>query len=425
MKKINSTLKEVLKNSKPDLEEVKETEKEVREFIRKIEIKIKSLKLGAEVFVGGSFAKGTMIKKNVYDIDVFIRFDMKYADKISSMTERILKGFKKKKVHGSRDYFKITNKKNSFFFEVVPVLKIKNPREAKNITDLSFFHVNYARKKLKKNMLDEIILAKTFCHAINCYGAESYIKGFSGYALELFIVHYKDFLKFIREMAKLNIKEKKVIDMEKKFKSKQEVLMNMNSSKLQSPIILVDPTYKERNVLASLSEETFLKFQKACKDFLKKPGSRFFEKKEINFERAKKDAKKKKLDFVMIRLETEKQEGDIAGSKLLKFYNHINDEISKLFIIKNKEFEYNEGKDAVTYFTAKKKRKIISQGPKIGDEKNVQKFKKTHGKTFTKSGRIYSEKKIKINLGKFLENWNRKNKKKMKEMSVKKLEIIG
>ena len=47
--------------------------------------------------------------------------------------------------------------------------------------------------------------------------------------------------------------------------------MDLNSSKLNSPIIPIDPTYKQRNVLAALSKETFEMFQKSCKEFLENP----------------------------------------------------------------------------------------------------------------------------------------------------------
>ena len=70
--------------------------------------------------------------------------------------------------------------------------------------------------------------------------------------------------------------------------------MDLNSAKLNSPIILVDPTYKQRNALAALSDETFEKFKSACKKFLKNPSLKSFEIKKTNLERVKVDAKKKK-----------------------------------------------------------------------------------------------------------------------------------
>ena len=59
------------------------------------------------------------------------------------------------------------------------------------------------KKKIKGKILDEIRLAKAFCHANGCYGAESYIKGFSGYALELLVYHYGSFQKFVKAITKL------------------------------------------------------------------------------------------------------------------------------------------------------------------------------------------------------------------------------
>ena len=55
-------------------------------------------------------------------------------------------------------------------------------------------------------------------------------------------------------------------------------MLNLNESKLQSPIVFVDPTFKERNALAALSRETFEKFKKASKVFLRAPSKRYFEK---------------------------------------------------------------------------------------------------------------------------------------------------
>ncbi|MEK6842513.1 MAG: nucleotidyltransferase domain-containing protein, partial [Nanoarchaeota archaeon] len=265
-KKISEILKRVLEKINPTEEEVYLIKCIVNDFKEKISRKIKELKIKAEVFVGGSFAKKTMIKKDFYDIDIFIRFDKKHRN-ISELTGKILKDFKKKEVKGSRNYFIID--KGHFFIEIVPVLKISNPRKSENVTDLSYSHVNYIRKKAKGKILDGIKLAKAFCHANGCYGAESYVRGFSGYAIELLVYYYGSFLKFARAFEKIRIKE--VIDIEKHFKNKNDVFMDLNESKLHSPIILVDPTYKNRNALAALSYETFEKFKKICSEFLKDP----------------------------------------------------------------------------------------------------------------------------------------------------------
>ena len=422
-KNIGNILKEVLENIKISKKEEEEINNSLNEVLKHIKKNILKLKIDAEIFVGGSFAKETMIKTEKYDIDVFIRFNKKYKKEISELTGKILEGFNKKRIHGSRDYFRIKIN-SSFFVEIIPVKKIKNSRESENITDLSYSHVIYIKRKLKsKKILDEIRLAKAFCYANNCYGAESYIRGFSGYSLELLIYYYGSFLKFIKAIEKMS--GKVVIDIEKHFKNKQEILMNLNSSKLQSPIVLIDPTYKQRNTLAALSDETFEKFKKSCKKFLKNPKVDLFKPKKINLEKIKKNAIKKGFRFVLIKIKTNKQKGDIAGGKLLKFYKHLNKEIENCFEIKNKGFEYNNDKTALVFFATKNKKEILFRGPREKDKKHANRFRKKHKNVFTRKSRLYSKEKMNFNIEEFLKRWKNKNKKKMNEMTIKELKIVN
>ncbi len=426
-KKTGDILKKVLNGINPSEEELKSINQFLKDFISNLEKKLRAARINAEVFVGGSFAKKTMIKKGDYDIDIFLRFDEKYKNaEISKMTLKLIKEAEKNKkiilIHGSRDYFKV-DVNPCFFIEVIPVIKITKPKEAVNITDLSYFHVNYIKRKIKtEKMLEEIRLAKAFCHANKCYGAESYINGFSGYALELLIYHYKSFLNFAKAMTK--IKEREMIDIERLYKNRQEIAMNMNSAKMNSPVILIDPTFKERNALAALSKETFEQFKSACRKFLKKPTAGSFEIKKTDLEKIKKDAQKNKAEFMLIILETNKQEGDIAGSKLIKFYRHLSEEIEKFYKISNKGFNYSKGKKAEVFFVVKSKGEIIANGPDIKDKENVKKFRGRHKHTFAKNGKLYAKEKISKPVQEFIKDWKSKNKEKIKEMCITKLEII-
>lgn len=420
MKEINLILNQVLKNINPDEKEIFEIESYLRDFLKKFNSTLKDKKIKAQVFIGGSFAKKTLIKKGVYDIDVFIRFNEEYRGKdISRLTQEILNQIKVKdiiRVHGSRDYFRI-NASPSFFIELIPVLKVSNPKKAENITDLSYFHVSYINKKFKNSkIVEDVRLAKAFCHANECYGAESYINGFSGYALELVVYYYGGFLKFIKAVTK--IKDKEIVDIEKSYKNKEEIIKNVNSAKLTSPIILIDPTYKERNALAALSQETFEVFKKACLNFLEKPSIKSFEKKEIDFEKLKKKAKNKNLEFVELQIETNKQEGDIAGSKLLKFYKYLTKEIEKYFKISYKNFRYDDQQKAYLFFVVKGREEIIFVGPGEKDEKNIQEFKKKHKKVYLKGKRYYATEKFDKKFKDFFNLWKMKNIKKLKEMSI-------
>ncbi len=426
--KIKLILNEVLKKVEPPKQDLETIKSSLKIFKEKIQKQIKKQKIDAVLFEGGSFAKNTLIKKDKYDIDIFIIFSEKFREQnISKITENLLKGISGvSKIHGSRDYFQI-KKSDCLFIELIPVIKIKEPKKAENITDLSNLHVKYINKRIKnKEILNEIKIAKAFCYATKTYGAESYISGFSGYSLELLVYYYKNFLNFIKAATSHDLrKEKLIIDIEKNYKNKKEVLMDMNSSKLTSPIILIDPTYKQRNALAALSEETFEKFKQASIKFLKNPSIKFFEIEKTDLRKIKKDALNKKREFVLLKLKTSKPEGAVAGSKLLKFYNCLNNELKKFFEIKNKKFEYNKGNFAECFFVVKKKKEIIKQGPLLKDNLNVEKFKKEHKNTFEKSGRVCAKEKINFSLREFIGNWKEKYKRQMNEMSISEMKIIG
>ena len=354
-----------------------------------------------------------------------MRFNWKYED-ISKRLERIIKNVSKKlnfkieRVHGSRDYFRLFKEKK-YIFEIIPVSRIKNPKEARNVTDLSYFHVNYVKRRIKGKLAKEVLIAKRFCEAQNVYGAESYIQGFSGYGLECLIIYYKSFEKLAKEISK--VKERVIIDTEKKFKRKEDVLFELNESKIQSPIVLVDPTWKERNVLAALSRETFEKFQKALKEFLRKPSEKFFEIREFNEKELEKEAIKKKAEMIKISMGTERQKGDIAGTKMKKFSKFIEKEISKNYNIVKSEFVYFGEQHAIVYLIAKNKGTVERIGPPANLKKHALAFKKSNKKVIERKGILYAVINTNISLKDFAKKWAKDNSRKIKEMDVKNVRI--
>ncbi len=403
--KMNSVLEEVLQDICLSKEQEFELKKIANEFINKLK------KHNLNVGIGGSLAKNTLIKKKTQDIDIFVVFN---SEKEIGRLEIILKQLKLKlkKVHGSRDYFQVNISPN-VIIEVIPVLKIKKKQDVDNVTDFSLSHVNYIRNKIKKDskLANQIKLAKVFCHAQDCYGAESYIKGFSGYSLEVLVCYFGGFINFLKNIGK---EKYKIIDPEKYFKNKQQILWELNESKLKSGLIIIDPTYKYRNVCAGLSKETFEKFLKSVNNFLKFPSIKAFEKQEINFSKIKSFAKKRNAKLLKIIFKTEKQEGDIAGTKMRKFFDFICSEFErKSQKVLQKEFVYEKGNSATVYLIIKEKKQIERKGPPINDVSAVYRFKKAH-KTVKKKGKfLYVHEKTSIqDVLKFLKRFE-------KDMNVK------
>src|SRR3989344_380831 len=407
--KIKEVLSEELKAIRPSEEIYRKIKNSSKNFVDELKGKIKKQKIKAEVFIGGSVAKDTLIAKDKYDVDVFVRFSSSYGGEISDLLAKLVP--KAKRVHGSRDYFSSTEE--NITFEIIPTIKIDNPKNAKNITDLSYFHVNYVKKAMAKNksLADEIRLAKAFAFYQGCYGAESYINGFSGYALELLIIHYKSFQAFIKAMIGVN--KQMIIDPAKHFLGKK-VFTSLNESKLKSPIVLIDPTYKERNALAALSDETFKIFQGSCKKFLGNPSKDFFKIKDKNLLYP---------DAIKLEVFTNKQAGDIAGTKLKKFYRFFIVDMEKFFDIKKSDFVYFEKENkGIIYLIAKPKKELIISGPEIKMKEALSKFKKAHkGKRIIiVRGRVC----VKVfgynSFDGYMLDFKSKKKKDIKEMSINK-----
>ena len=427
MYKLKKIISDQIISLKPDKHSINELKKRSKEFIDELRDEIIKSKILADVFVGGSFAKGTLLKSDNYDVDIFVRFDRKY-ESLSDILEKFLKNLSKKsgikveRVHGSRDYFIVRINNIAGYFEVIPVKKIKKPSEEENVTDLTYFHGPYVKKRII-GLEDQVRLTKQFLRAQEVYGAETYVKGFSGYSVELLIIKYGGFVKLLKELVKVKLDNRLVIDLAKHYKNKNEVFIQINEAKIHSPVILVDPTYKERNALAALSHETFQKFQERAKEFLENPSSKFFEKKEIDMDKIKNNSLSKSLDFVKIELKTDKQAGDIAGTKLKKFFDLISREVKVNFFLKDNYFKYLGGNEGIGYFVAKPKKEIIRIGPPLHMKKAVASFKNKHAVTFEKNKYIHARLKVVFGLREFLDSWIKGNKNLMEQMHITNLRV--
>lgn len=368
-------LQEILKDIKPT-----EKPKEVEKTIKKINHELKQKRISAKAVVGGSFAKNTHLK-NKYDIDIFVMFSLKYNNKdISKLLEQVLKKFKPKKVHGSRDYYQINEKRLTF--EVVPVLHIKKAKDAQNVTDFSPKHVEWVKKNVKK-LHNEIRLAKRFCQAQGVYGAESYIRGFSGHVIDILIIYYKGFIPLLR--ASLRWKPKQVIDFYNIYKG--EALKEMNYSKIQSPLIVVDPVQSDRNAASALSPEKLRVLKAEAEQFLKNPSEEYFKDKKMDIKALK------KKNALIIEVSPETGKTDVVGSKILKVFEIIKKELAEFRII-DAEWQWDKKGKALLWFLLGEKElpiEKIQPGPPLNQKNNVHRFKEKHKNTFVRDGRIHAK----------------------------------
>ncbi len=354
-------LKEIINSITPTKEEYAELE----EIFSKVKSKIKIKDATAEL--GGSGKKNTWLHSN-HDIDIYIKFSHKtYHDRdISDILKKELKKhFKISILHGSRDYFQAII--SNYTIEIIPIIDIKKAEEALNITDISPLHCRYVMKHDKN---EDIRLAKAFCRANNCYGAESYIGGFSGYAIEILTIHYGSFMSLIKNVSKW--KDKTAIGNRKDIEK-------LNLSKKLGPLILMDPVDKNRNAAAAVSTEKYLQFIKVCHDFLKKPSkSLFIEKKFDESLFLKKHASKK---IVVMEAEPFDGKKDVIGAKILKCFNYLKTQF-KLNNFKMLHAEWHWSDEALFYFVFDSKelsKEIKHYGPPAKEVESSVAFIKKYG----------------------------------------------
>ncbi|MCH8067076.1 MAG: CCA tRNA nucleotidyltransferase [Nanoarchaeota archaeon] len=369
-------------------------EKEILDKSNSIITQINKGMKGAKAVLAGSGAKGTWLK--TFDADIFVKFNYSRfkdkSNKLSDMLEKFLKKhFKIIRLHGSRDYFQIRQQK--FTFEIVPILEIKRSEQAKNITDVSPLHSDFVLKH--KKLVDEVRLTKQFFKAAKVYGAESYIRGFSGYVCEILTIYYGSFLKLIKAIPRW--KDKEIIDVKGYYKGK-DVLMEINKSKLTSPLVVIDPVQKDRNAAAALDHEKFEIAKHRAKEFLKNPSKEFFEVKILTEQDVRKKFRKNRL--IMLKTKPLNKKEDVAGAKMLKAFHFIEQElISYGFKIIESDMLWHVKDSSLFYYTLEndKLSKMIEVfGPPLKVEKHAAIFKKKHKKTFVKNKRIFAVEKRKF-----------------------------
>lgn len=258
-------LRHVEKRLVPSKEEEERMRKAAEFVVSYIKLMASNKQVNVKVESGGSYAKHTWIRGRS-DIDVFVVFEDEQSTR--RLRELVPHGFNSE--HGTREYF--VGKAGGMNVQVVPVVSFSRVEDVKNSIDFSIMHKDYILQHTDERQRRDIILLKQFCIANRCYGSEAYIHGFSGYVLELLVVHYGSFLSLFKEAA--DWEPGVFIDHEHMYSSKEEAIKEIGA--VDNPLIVVDPTNRHRNVCGSLNLDNFARFVFAVRKFLKEPDPSFF-----------------------------------------------------------------------------------------------------------------------------------------------------
>ncbi|MBR9706865.1 MAG: CCA tRNA nucleotidyltransferase, partial [Candidatus Diapherotrites archaeon] len=275
-RKHDKILTNVLKEIKPTKAEHNKELKKAAQLLKEI----KSFKgRHVDAVFCGSAARGTELKGDS-DIDLFVLYPLKASEDTLeeeglSLGKAMAKKHKAKYElrYASHPYVKIPNL-NGYDVEIVPAFKIKTIKDFKSAVDRTPLHQAFIQKNLKEKQKDEVRLLKKFCKGLEVYGAEMSTRGFPGYLLENLVIQYGSFQETLEAASKWNYHH--VIDLGKHYRIKKEAV-----KKFSTPLIVIDPTDKKRNVGAAVSDNVFAKFVHYSREFIKNPSEEYFRVKQI------------------------------------------------------------------------------------------------------------------------------------------------
>jgi tRNA nucleotidyltransferase (CCA-adding enzyme) len=229
-----------------------------------------------EPILVGSLAKDTDLAGNK-DIDIFIQFS-ETVSREELEREGLRMGrevFKNLGVEHEIDYAEHPYVKGVFeghSIEVVPCYKGKKVMSA---VDRTPHHVRYVKAKLEGAGLNaEVRLLKQFMDGIGVYGAEAKVEGFSGYLVELLVIHYGSFNKVLEAGRGWSVPQ--VLDPEGLWDNPGDLPHFFTNASL----IVVDPVDKSRNVAAAVSPGCLAKFMVKSDEYIRKPSEEYFFPKE-------------------------------------------------------------------------------------------------------------------------------------------------
>ncbi|MFT4310080.1 MAG: hypothetical protein ACMXYC_00435 [Candidatus Woesearchaeota archaeon] len=359
-----------------------------------------------QVQLGGSTAKKTDILP-AHDCDIFVVFEKEKIDNIhiSEWTQQLLSSCKElgniTRVHGSRDYFQCVYKQ--IRVEIVPVVHLNE--HTTNSTDYSIHHVAWFKEQSQRvvegqPLYNHVRLLKQFCKAHYCYGAESFMHGFSGHVLEILTVFYGGFEHVLEAVTTwdtfplyINIHDKHInqttdnTQQHKQDGKHVDVTKQLSKHQLHSlsdnhPLWLVDPIYAKRNAAAALSLKVLQRFQYYAKAYLKNPSIDFF---SVRIPWEYPSEQTVVCDFVV-----EGGNPDIQGTKVYKKTQKI------IYALQEHGFEihdwlfYWNKKDNAQLFMHVIEHKIpkqyVHKGPPLHEQEACVAFQKKYNDCFTQDG---------------------------------------
>lgn len=250
----------ILKDIKPTEEEKHHIDSVSTELMEYLQNACDSQGIDAKVSLVGSVAKNTALKGKS-DIDIFIAFpldtDKQYLKETGlKLAHMCCDEFESEPEHHFASHPYVTTHVEGCEVDIVPCYAIRNGSELKSAVDRTILHTRYVKKRLTRFQQDEVLLLKRFMAMTGTYGSEFKVGGFAGYLCELLIIHYGDFENTLKQAVKWQYGH--IIDLEGYG----------TANKFKDPLIVIDPTDRNRNVGAALRLDKMAEFIQSARNYI-------------------------------------------------------------------------------------------------------------------------------------------------------------
>ena len=319
---------DVIKKSKeiaiPNNNQRKKVDKIANQVFSLVNKEAEKQKSIVSVHFGGSYAKETWTPEKI-DIDIFVKFKKTTSEK---NFERIGKKIGFDSLKKFKPYIRYSEHPfveadiDGVGVNVVPCYDIKKG-EWKSAADRSTFHTEFMSEKLTGSMKDDIRILKCFLKINGMYGAEIAKQGFSGYVCEVLVYYLGSFENVLKEISKLQNNQ----------------MIGDSPRKFESPIVIIDPIDRNRNLGAAISIQNITAFILIARNFLKKNSIAYFKEKsekKISADLAK--------NVLIVNFKYKKRSDDIIYGQIKRAVSSIESQMVKegFNVLRNDVIAYNE-----------------------------------------------------------------------------------
>ena len=324
MKMKSNVLKKAKEIAIPNYRQRKKVDKIASQVFSLVNNEAEKQKSIVSVHFGGSYAKETWTPEKI-DIDIFVKFKTTTTEKnFEKIGRKIgfdsLKKFKPYVRYSEHPFVEANI--DGVGVNVVPCYDVKKGAW-KSAADRSTFHTEFMSEKLSGQMKDDIRILKYFLNINKMYGAEIAKQGFSGYVCEVLVYYLGSFENVLKKMAKLQKNE----------------MIGESPRKFESPMVIIDPIDRNRNLGAAISMDNVTNFILVARNFLKKNSISYFkEKSKLSI--PKEFAK----NILVIQFIYKKRSDDIIYGQIKRATNSIESQMNKegFNVLRNDSLAYDE-----------------------------------------------------------------------------------